>query len=353
MRSQWRHNFVMMEYRFLGGSGLKVPVLTLGTGTFGGNTEFFKAWGNAGVEEARRLVDIALESGLNMFDSADIYSDGQAEEILGKALAGRRDQVLISTKATFRWGDGPNEIGSSRFHLIRAVEGALKRLGTDYIDLFQLHGFDAQTPVEETLSALDDLVRAGKLRYIGASNFSGWHLMKSLAVSDRYGWARHIAHQAYYSLIGREYEWELMPLALDQKVGTVVWSPLGWAKLTGKIRRGHPLPETSRLQSQMSNEAGPQVDNEYLYRVVDALDEVGAEAGRSVPQVALNWLLQRPSVSTVIIGARNEEQLRSNLGAVGWKLTAEQVAKLDAASAVTPVYPYWHQRRFERNQPPV
>nr|WP_240772878.1 aldo/keto reductase [Phragmitibacter flavus] len=343
----------MMEYRFLGGSGLKVPVLTLGTGTFGGNNEFFKAWGNAGVEEATRLVDISLEAGLTMFDSADIYSDGQAEEILGKAIAGRRDQVLISTKATFRWGDGQNEVGSSRFHLIRAVEGALKRLGTDYIDLFQLHGFDAQTPVEETLSALDDLVRAGKIRYIGASNFSGWHLMKSLAVSDRYGWARHVAHQAYYSLIGREYEWELMPLALDQKVGAVVWSPLGWAKLTGKIRRGQPLPETSRLQSQMSNDAGPQVDDEYLYRVVDALDEVGAEVGKSVPQVALNWLLQRPSVSTVIIGARNEEQLRSNLGAVGWNLTAEQVAKLDAASAVTPVYPYWHQRRFERNQPPV
>ncbi|TLD68498.1 aldo/keto reductase [Phragmitibacter flavus] len=342
-----------MEYRFLGGSGLKVPVLTLGTGTFGGNNEFFKAWGNAGVEEATRLVDISLEAGLTMFDSADIYSDGQAEEILGKAIAGRRDQVLISTKATFRWGDGQNEVGSSRFHLIRAVEGALKRLGTDYIDLFQLHGFDAQTPVEETLSALDDLVRAGKIRYIGASNFSGWHLMKSLAVSDRYGWARHVAHQAYYSLIGREYEWELMPLALDQKVGAVVWSPLGWAKLTGKIRRGQPLPETSRLQSQMSNDAGPQVDDEYLYRVVDALDEVGAEVGKSVPQVALNWLLQRPSVSTVIIGARNEEQLRSNLGAVGWNLTAEQVAKLDAASAVTPVYPYWHQRRFERNQPPV
>lgn len=343
-----------MEYRQLGGSGLKVPVLTLGTGTFGGQGELFAAWGNSGVPEATRLVDISLEAGLNMFDSADVYSAGLAEEILGKAIAGRRDKVLISTKATFRLGDGPNDIGSSRFHLIRAVEGSLKRLGTDYIDLFQLHGFDAITPIEETLSTLDDLVRAGKIRYIGCSNFSGWHLMKSLAISEKYGYARYVAHQAYYSLIGRSYEWELMPLGLDQKVGAVVWSPLGWARLTGKIRRSQPLPSVSRLQSKLNTEIGPQIPDEYLYTVVDAIDEIAKQTEKTVPQIALNWLLQRPTVSTLVIGARNEEQLRSNLGAVGWKLTPDQIAKLDAASATPITYPYWHQRSFaELNPPPV
>lgn len=340
-----------MDYRLLGGSGFKVPALTLGTGTFGGDNEVFKALGGSGVEEARRLVDISLEAGLTMFDSADIYSGGLAEEILGKAIAGRRDQVLISTKGTFRHGDGPNDAGSSRFHLTRAVEGSLRRLGTDYIDLYQLHAFDALTPIEETLGTLDDLVRAGKIRYIGASNFSGWHLMKSLAISEKYGLARHVAHQAYYSLVGREYEWELMPLGLDQKVGTIVWSPLGWARLTGKFGRNRPKPAVSRLQNKAIVEMGPQVAEEYLFTVVDALDEVAAETGKTVPQIALNWLLQRPTVSTVIIGARNEEQLRQNLGAVGWNLTTEQVARLDAASAVAPVYPYWHQRGFAERNP--
>lgn len=341
-----------MEYRQLGASGFKVPVLSFGTGTFGGKGEFFGAWGNTDVAEAKRLVDVCLDAGLTMFDSADIYSDGAAESVLGEAIKGRRDRVLISTKATFRSGEGPNDVGSSRFHLLKACDAALKRLGTDYIDLFQLHGFDALTPVEETLSTLDDLVRAGKIRYIGVSNFSGWHLMKSLAVSDRYGYSRYIANQAYYSLIGRDYEWEQMPLGLDQGVGAVVWSPLGWGRLTGKIRRGQPLPETSRLHK--TGDVGPQMSDEYLYRVVDALDEVAAETGKSVPQVALNWLLQRPTVSTVVIGARNEEQLTQNLGAVGWNLTKEQIAKLDAASDVAPVYPYWHQRGFqERNPLPV
>src|SRR5271154_640367 len=236
-----------MEFRQLGNSGFKVPVLSFGTGTFGGGTELFKAWGETDVAEATRLVDICLEAGLTMFDSADIYSSGASEEVLGGAIKGRRDKVLISTKATFRSGDGANDVGSSRIHLIRAVEGALKRLGTDYIDLFQLHGFDAMTPVEETLSTLDDLVRSGKIRYVGCSNFSGWHLMKSLAISEKYGYPRYVANQAYYSLVGREYEWELMPLGLDQKVGAVVWSPLGWGRLTGKIRRGQPKPEVSRL----------------------------------------------------------------------------------------------------------
>jgi len=341
-----------MEYRQLGASGFRVPVLSFGTGTFGGKGEFFGAWGNTDVAEAKRLVDVCLDAGLTMFDSADIYSDGAAESVLGEAIKGRRDRVLISTKATFRSGEDPNDVGSSRFHLLKACDAALKRLGTDYIDLFQLHGFDALTPVEETLSTLDDLVRAGKIRYIGVSNFSGWHLMKSLAVADRYGYSRYIANQAYYSLIGRDYEWEQMPLGLDQGVGAVVWSPLGWGRLTGKIRRGQPLPATSRLHK--TGDVGPQMSDEYLYCVVDALDEVAAETGKSVPQIALNWLLQRPTVSTVVIGARNEEQLKQNLGAVGWNLTKEQVAKLDAASDVTPVYPYWHQRGFqERNPLPV
>ena len=344
----------MMEYRQLGASGFKVPVLSFGTGTFGGGGEFFKAWGASDVAEATRLVDVCLDAGLNLFDSADIYSSGMAEEILGRAIEGRRDKVLISTKGTFRFGTGPNDVGSSRYHLIRSVEGSLKRLGTDYIDIYQLHGFDAVTPIEEVLNTLDDLVRAGKIRYIGCSNFSGWHLMKSLAISEKYNLARYVAHQAYYSLIGRDYEWELMPLGVDQKVGAVVWSPLGWGRLTGKIRRGQPVPEASRLQSKKVIDLGPPVSDEYVYNVVDALDEVAKETGKTVPQVALNWLLQRPTVATVIIGARNEEQLRQNLGAVGWNLTPEQVAKLDQASATTMTYPYWHQKGFvERNPFPA
>ena len=341
-----------MEYRRLGGSGFKVPALSFGTGTFGGKGEFFAAWGQTDVKAATRLIDICLEAGLTMFDSADVYSAGAAEEILGEAIKGRRNQVLISTKATFRRGDGPNDVGSSRFHLIEACEAALRRLQTDHIDLFQLHGFDALTPVEETLSALDDLVRAGKIRYVGCSNFSGWHLMKSLSVAERYNLPRHVAHQAYYSLVGREYEWELMPLGVDQQVGAVVWSPLGWGRLTGKIRRGQPVPAGSRLHK--TAERGPQIEDEYLYQVVDALEAVAAETGKSVPQIALNWLLRRPTVASVIIGARDEEQLRQNLGAIGWALTPEQVTKLDAASDRPPVYPYWHQRGFtERNPLPI
>jgi aryl-alcohol dehydrogenase-like predicted oxidoreductase len=341
-----------MEYRLLGGSGLKVPALSFGTGTFGGGNEFFKAWGETDVAEGTRLIDICFEAGVNLFDTADVYSDGRSEEVLGKALEGKRDRALISTKTTFRFGGGPNDVGSSRYHLRRALEGSLRRLGTDYVDIYHLHGFDALTPIEEVQDTLNTFVREGKVRYIACSNFSGWHLMKSLAVAERYGWTPFVAHQVYYSLIGREYEWELMPLGLDQKVGALVWSPLGWGRLTGKIRRGQPLPEVSRLHK--TAQAGPQVEDEYLYRVVDALDAVAAETGKTVPQIALNWLLQRPTVSSIIIGARNEEQLRDNLAAEGWNLTPEQVAKLDKASATTPVYPYWHQRLFpERNPLPV
>jgi aryl-alcohol dehydrogenase-like predicted oxidoreductase len=327
-----------MESRLLGGSGFKVPVLSFGTATFGGQAAF-KGFGESDAAEATRLVDICLDAGLTMFDSADAYSAGMAEEILGQAIKGRRDRVIISTKSAFRTGPCPNDVGSSRFHLTRAVEGSLKRLGTDYIDLYQLHAFDAMTPVEEVMATLDDLVRAGKIRYIGCSNFSGWHLMKALAVAYRNGLSRYVAHQAYYSLLGRDYEWELMPLALDQKVGCVVWSPLGFARLTGKIRRGQPLPETSRLRHQDATAGGP---------------DIAKETGKTVPQLAINWVLQRPSVCTVIIGARTEEQLRQNLQAVGWNLTPDQVARLDAASDVPLAYPYWHQRGFtERNPPPV
>jgi aryl-alcohol dehydrogenase-like predicted oxidoreductase len=343
-----------MEYRQLGRSGLMVPALTFGTGTFGGQGEFFRAWGETDAREAARLVDICLDAGLNMFDSADIYSGGAAEEILGAAIKGRRDKVLISTKFTFRAGQDANAVGSSRHHITRATEAALKRLGTDHIDLVQLHGFDALTPPEEVLHTFDTLIRAGKIGYIGVSNFSGWHLMKALAAADAHGFPRYVAHQAYYSLVGREYEWELMPLALDQGVGTVVWSPLGWGRLTGKIRRGAPLPKDSRLQSDRVVSGGPQVEDDYLYRVIDALDAVAAETGKTVPQVALNWLLRRPSVATVVIGARNEDQLKANLGAVGWALTPEQVAALDAASERPKTYPYWHQAQFgERNPFPV
>lgn len=341
-----------MEYRQLGKSGLKVPALSLGTATFGGNGAFFKKWGDTDVAEATRMVDICMDAGINFFDTADIYSNGMSEEVLGQAIKGRRNDVLLATKATFSMGDGPNDKGSSRYHLIRAAEASLKRLGTDHIDLYFMHGFDALTPVEETLSALDHLVQSGKIGYIGCSNFSGWHVMKSLATSEKYGLARYAVYQGYYSLIGRDYEEELMPLGIDQGVGLMVWSPLGWGRLTGKIRRGQPLPE-GRIKSG-GDVGGPTVDDEYMYTVIDAIDEVAKETGKTVPQIALNWLLQRPTVSNVIIGARNEEQLKQNLGALGWSLTAEQMAKLDAASEKNPAYPYWHQRGFaERNPRPV
>ncbi|MBL8839618.1 MAG: aldo/keto reductase [Alphaproteobacteria bacterium] len=341
-----------MEYRLLGNSGFKVPVLSFGTGTFGGSNEFFKAWGSTDVAEAKRLVDICLDAGVAMFDTAITYSGGMAEEILGQAIAGRRDKVIISTKGTGRVGPGPNEVGSSRHYLTRAVESSLRRLGTDFIDLYQIHHYDALTPAEEVLQTLDDLVRAGKIRYVGCSNFSGWALMKALALSEKYGLPRYVAHQAYYSLVGRDYEWELMPLGLDQKVSATVWSPLGWGRLTGKLRRGQPRPAVSRLH--VTAERGPPVADEYLYRVVDALDLVAQETGKTVPQIAINWLLQRPTVANVIIGARNEEQLRQNLGAVGWTLTPAQIKALDDASATPLPYPTWQQRNFaERNPPPV
>jgi aryl-alcohol dehydrogenase-like predicted oxidoreductase len=340
-----------LDYKHLGGSGLRVPVLSFGTATFGGVGDFFKAWGATDVAEAKRLIDICLEHGVNFFDTANVYSRGRAEEVLGAALSGRRSEVLISTKGTFPMGDGPNDIGSSRYSLVRACEASLRRLGTDYIDVYFMHGFDATTPVDETLSALDDLVRSGKIRYIGCSNFSGWHLMKSLSLSERYGWSRYVAHQAHYSLASREFEWELMPLALDQQVGTMVWSALGGGALSGKMRRGSAVPADSRL-AQADFLAGTR--SEKLYDTVDELDKIAAETGKTLSQVALRWVLQRPSVVNIVVGARNEAQLRENLGAVGWSLDAGQMARLDAASETRPIYPYWHQRGFAAiNPPPV
>ena len=335
-----------MEYRQLGGCGLQVPVLSFGTATFGGGNDFFKAWGSTQANEATRLVDICMDAGVNFFDTADVYSAGLAETVLGKAIEGRqRDKLIISTKTTFTFGEAPNNQGSSRFHILRQIEGSLKRLNTDYIDIYHMHGFDGNTPVEETLRTLDDLVQSGKIRYIAASNFSGWHLMKSLAVSEKYGWNRYVAHQVYYSLANREYEWELMPLGIDQKVGAIVWSPLSAGRLGGKYRRNQPLPTESRVAQGGSPVPQAVIQEESFYNTVDTLYELAEETGKTVAQVALNWLLQRPTVSSIIIGARNEEQLRQNLAAIGWNLTTEQVKKLDAASETSPAYPYWHQRQ--------
>jgi aryl-alcohol dehydrogenase-like predicted oxidoreductase len=333
-----------MEYRQLGGSGLRIPVLSFGTATFGGGNEFFKAWGSTQVAEAARMIDLCLEAGVNLFDTANVYSRGMSEEILGQAMKGRRDKVLISTKATFPMGDGVNDFGSSRHHLIQQCEASLRRLGTDHIDIYHMHGFDANTPVEETLNTLNTLVQSGKVRYIACSNFSGWHLMKSLSVSERYGWARYVGHQAYYSLLTRDFEWELMSLGVDQKVGTLVWSPLASGLLSGKYRRNQPVPKEARIAQGGSPVPAHATPDEVLYKVLDALDEVAAETGKSVAQISLNWLLQRPTVCNIIIGARTEEQLKQNLAAVGWNLTTDQVKKLDEASAMPTAYPYWHQR---------
>ena len=343
-----------MEYRPLGRSGLKVPALSFGAGTFGGTGPLFGNWGTTDAAEARRLLDICLDAGVTLFDTADVYSDGASERVLGEAIRGRRDQMLISTKTGLPMGEGPNQAGTSRLRLVGAVEAALTRLGTDYIDLLQLHAFDAATPVEEVLATLDALIRAGKLRYVGVSNFAGWQIMKSLAASERHGWPRYVANQVYYSLVGRDYEWELMPLGADQGLGALVWSPLGWGRLTGRIRRGAPLPAGSRLNE--TADFGPPVDEERLYRIVEVLDELAGETGRTVPQIAINWLLRRPTVASVILGARNEAQLVDNLGAVGWALEAGQIARLDAASAVTapyPSFPYRRQAGFARLDPPL
>ncbi|MBC7829161.1 MAG: aldo/keto reductase [Chitinophagaceae bacterium] len=340
-----------MEYRQLGASGLFVPVICFGTATFGGSTEFFKAWGSTKADEATRMVNVCMDAGVNFFDTADVYSDGLSEEILGKALTGLRNKVLISTKASFTFGERPNNEGSSRFHLLKQIEGSLKRLNTDYIDVYHMHGFDGNTPVEETLRTLDDLIQSGKVRYIACSNFSGWHLMKSLGISEKYGWNKYVAHQVYYSLANREFEWELMPLGLDQKIGSIVWSPLAAGRLGGKYGRNKSIPQEGRIAQGGSPVPEAVVNEEVLYNIIDTLEQLGTETGKTVAQIAINWLLRRPTVSSIIIGARNEEQLKQNLGSVGWNLTIEQVKKLDAASETPTIYPYWHQRQNQRLNP--
>ena len=330
-----------MEFRQLGRSGLRVPVLAFGTATFGGGNDFYRAWGSTDVAEAKRLVDLCLDTGVSFFDTANSYSTGMAEEILGAAIAGRRQDIILASKATFPMGPGPNEAGSSRHFLRRACEDSLRRLRTDHIDVYYMHGFDENTPVEETLKALDALVTSGKVTYVACSNFSGWQLMKSLAISDRYGWAPYVAHQAYYSLVAREYEWELMPLAIDQGVGTVAWSPLAGGALSGKVRRGQPIPDGSRVSQLGLERAG---DVERLFDIVAVIEEIAGETGKTVPQVALNWVLHRPTVASVVIGARSEIQLRENLAAADWRLDSAHVARLDAVSNRRPIYPYWHQR---------
>ena len=330
-----------MEFRQLGRSGLRVPVLAFGTATFGGGNDFYRAWGSTDVAEAKRLVDLCLDAGVSFFDTANSYSTGMAEEILGAAIAGRRQDIILASKATFPMGPGPNDAGSSRHFLRRACEDSLRRLRTDHIDVYYMHGFDENTPVEETLKALDALVTSGKVTYVACSNFSGWQLMKSLAISDRYGWAPYVAHQAYYSLVAREYEWELMPLAIDQGVGTVAWSPLAGGALAGKVRRGQPIPDGSRVSQLGLERAG---DVERLFDIVAVLEEIARETGKTVPQVALNWVLHRPTVASVVIGARSEIQLRENLAAADWRLDSAHVARLDAVNNRRPIYPYWHQR---------
>jgi aryl-alcohol dehydrogenase-like predicted oxidoreductase len=332
-----------MEYRLFGNTGMRVPVLSLGTGTFGGTNEFFKKWGTTDVKDATRLIDVSLEHGLNFFDTANVYSQGASEEILGKALQGRRGKAVIATKVNYMMGDGPNDRGSSRMHIMHEIEASLKRLGTDYIDVYFIHGIDADTPVEETLYTLDQLVKSGKVRYIGVSNHTAWHVMKALAIADARGLQKYSVYQGYYSIIGRDYEWELKSLFEDQHIGLMVWSPLGWGRLTGKIRRGQPLQE-GRI-SAGGQVGGPDVQTEFLYDVVDTLDEIARDTGKTVSQISINWLLHKATVSNIVIGARNESQLVENLGSIGWSLTSEQIARIDQVSAQRPPYPHWISER--------
>jgi len=335
-----------MEQRLLGKSGLSVPVLSFGTMTIGGQGRF-ASMGTLGVPEARRMLDICADAGVTLLDTADVYSSGGSEEVLGEVLVGKRQRFAISTKAFSRMGPGPHETGLSRQHLIEACEASLRRLRTDYIDLYLAHEPDQLVPVEETLRAYDDLVRQGKVRYIGCSNFSGWHLMKALGASERNGLPRYIAQQINYSLLARDAESELIPLGIDQGVGAMVWSPLHFGLLSGKFRRD-ARPSETRLNHL---EAPGTIDQERLYRIVDVLLEIAGERVVTAAQVALNWLMSKPCVDTVIVGARNEEQLRDNLAAAEWRLTAEEVARLDEVSATPEPYPYWHQHKFggERN----
>lgn len=331
-----------MEMRFLGDSGLRVSALAFGTVTFGGKGSY-EGIGSVQAGEARELIDICLDAGMNFFDTADVYSHGRSETILGEALKGRRDKVILATKAHGRTGDGPNDIGQSRHHITRACEDSLRRLGTDYVDLYQVHGFDALTPLEESLAALDDLVRAGKVRYVGCSNYTGWQLMKSLCISEIHGYERFVSQQVYYSLVGRELEFELIPLSLDQGVGIVVWSPLAGGFLSGKYRRGREGPANTRRANVGQDGVLTEAQG---YDVIEVLEEVAANHDATVAQAALNWLLRKPFVSSVIVGARTEEQLRDNLRAAEWEMTEEELERLNEVSEPVPIYPYWHQRKY-------
>lgn len=338
-----------MEYRFLGKSGLEVSRLCFGTMTFGGG-EWFRHAGNTQVEEATRLVNICIEAGVNIFDTADGYSNGLSEKVLGQAIGSkRRDQVIIATKAFYSMGNGLHDKGLSRRHLIQACEDSLRRLGTDYIDLYQLHEYDSKTPLEESLNALENLLQQGKIRYVGCSNFSGWQLMKALGVSQLKDYQPIISQQVYYSLLARELENELIPVSLDQNVGILVWSPLSFGLLSGKYRRNQPHPNDTRLTGMGTP---GEVDWDRLYNIVDVLEEISNSRNKSIPQIALNWLLQRPAISSLIIGARNEKQLRDNLEAVDWSLTEDEVSKLNQASQTQELYPHWHQYSWSENRNP-
>jgi aryl-alcohol dehydrogenase-like predicted oxidoreductase len=331
-----------MDYRQLGHSGLRVSALTLGTMTFGGRGHWTRV-GATEVDTATRQVDMCLDAGVNLIDTADVYSDGLSEEVVGKTLKGRRDRVLIATKARFAMGDGPNDAGLSRHHLIRACEASLRRLGTDYIDLFQVHEWDGHTPLEETLGALDHLVNSGKVRYIGCSNYAAWHIMKALGISERKNLQRFVSQQIYYSLQSRDAEYELVPVALDQGVGILVWSPLAGGLLSGKYRRGQDMPEGSRHLTDWNEP--PVHDEDQLYDIVDVLVEIAEARGVSAAQVALAWTLGRPGIATVVVGARTEEQLADNLGAADLTLEDDERARLDEVSAPRLMYPYWHQAK--------
>lgn len=329
-----------MDYRQLGRSGLRVSALALGTMTFGGRGTFART-GNTDAAGARRQIDMALDVGVNLIDTADVYSAGLSEELVGQAVAGRRDQVLLATKARFAMGNGPNDAGLSRHHLIRACEASLRRLGTDYLDLYQVHEWDGQTPLEETLETLDTLVRTGKVRYVGCSNYAGWQLLKAMGVAERHGYQRFVSQQIFYALQAREAEYELIPAALDQGLGVLVWSPLAGGLLSGKYRRGAGDPEGSRRLAGWDEP--PVRDEEQLYTIVDVLVAIGQERNVSPAQVALAWLLRKPAVSTIIVGARTEAQLADNLRAAELTLSDEEVTRLDAVSQLPLLYPYWHQ----------
>ncbi|HIQ35640.1 MULTISPECIES: aldo/keto reductase [Acinetobacter] len=338
-----------MKYHLLGNSGLQVSELGFGAGTLGGKGQIFSAWGQANQAEANQMIQLCLDAGINYFDTADVYSDGESERMLGKALAKERHKNIISTKVGIRSSDHLNDVGFSRNYLKYAVEQSLNRLGTDYIDVLQLHQFDSFTSLHQLMKTLDELVRSGKVRYIGVSNFSGWQLMKAQAIADQYGYEKFVVNQVYYSLIGRDYEWELMPLNDDQQISAVVWSPLGWGRLTGKFDRENPIPCESRLHD--TAQFAPPVNEEHLYRVIDVLKAIAEETGYSIPQIALNWLLQRPTVSSVLIGARNEAQLLDNLKAKEIQLSVDQIQRLDQFSEVYPpypYYPYWNGQFTER-----